>query len=188
MSWREKAAKISKAPHDPVPKVTKPASGTFGTDPERHPESFQGASASSPLTPEERAWFDGFAVACVNCRHFTAKDGPVGECRRYGTEAFAAPVFDCPGYWPADPALVDLARRQHKVADQLRADPVLRYAFDVHGASPSGPASEAVSVVLGLRDQGGAIVTGELRVPADRWPGIAVFTHFWRKAAEGLQS
>ena len=188
MSWREKAAKISKGPHDPVPKVTKPPSGTFDTDPGRHSESFHGAAASSPLTPEERAWFDGYAVACVNCRHFTSKDGPVGQCRRYGTEAFATPVFDCRGYWPADSALVDLARRRHKVADQLRADPALRYSFDVQGATPAGPASGPVSVMLGVRMADGSIVAAELHIPGDRWPGLAAFAEHWRKAAEGAPS
>lgn len=76
-----------------------------------------------------------------------------------------------------------LERRRQKVISTLRAAPALRHAFDVQGAAP-GQAVCDVSVMLGLRDAGGQIVTGELRVPGDRWPGLAVFDAFWRQAAE----
>ncbi len=127
---------------------------------------------------------------CSACAHFTATPDktPDGWCRKHRTEAFATPVFDCRGYWPADPTLVDLARRRHKVADQLRADPALRYAFDAVNATPTAPASDPVSVVLGLRDASGVIVTGELCIPAARWPGLAAFAEHWRKAAEAPPS
>ena len=82
------------------------------------------------------------------------------------------------------PVSAALERRRQKVIGALRADPALRYAFDVVGASPGDAAARDVSVMLGLRDAGGQIVTGELRVPADRWPGLAVFDAFWRQAAE----
>ena len=95
-------------------------------------------------------------------------------------------MFECRGYRPADPALVALARRRHAVAKQLEADPSLRYAYDVQDATPSGPASGPVSVVLALRDSTGAIVAGELRVAAERWPGLALFTEYWRQAGEAL--
>jgi hypothetical protein len=70
------------------------------------------------------------------------------------------------------------------VGRQLEADPTLRYSFDVQGATPSGPAQTDVSVMLGLRVADGSIVTGELTVAADRWPGLALFCEYWRQAAE----
>ena len=78
----------------------------------------------------------------------------------------------------------ELERRRQTVTDQLKADPVLRYAVDVQGASPGPGAPGSVSVMLGLRDRDGRILTGLLTVPADRWPGVAVFSEFWRDAAE----
>ena len=78
----------------------------------------------------------------------------------------------------------DLEPRRQVVADQLRADRALRYAFNVRGASPASPAPGPVSVMLGLRDGNGRIVTGELRIPTEKWPGLAVFTAYWREAAE----
>ena len=78
----------------------------------------------------------------------------------------------------------DLEPRRQVVSDQLRAEPALRYAFDVRGASPASPAPGPVSVMLGLRDADGQIVTGELRIPTEKWPGLAVFTAYWREAAE----
>ena len=81
----------------------------------------------------------------------------------------------------------DLERRRAEVVARLKADSALRYAFDVQGAAPDQSARD-VSVMLGLRDSAGTIVTGELCVPADRWPGLAVFTAYWRQAAEGRPS
>ena len=97
-------------------------------------------------------------------------------------------MFECRGYRPADPALVALARRRHAVAKQLEADPSLRYAYDVQDATPSGPASGPVSVVLALRDSTGAIVAGEIRVAAERWPGLTPFCEHWRESAEARLS
>ncbi len=85
-------------------------------------------------------------------------------------------------------AIADLERRRLKVIDELCTDPALRYAFDVQGATPVGPAVGEVSVLLGLRDSAGTVVTGELRVPGNRWPGLAVFAAYWRQAAEGRPS
>ena len=82
----------------------------------------------------------------------------------------------------------DLEPRRQVVSDQLRADPALRYAFDVRGASPARPAPGPVSVMLGLREANGRIVTGELSIPAGKWPGLAVFTAYWREAAERRSS
>lgn len=82
----------------------------------------------------------------------------------------------------------DLEPRRQAVADQLRADTRLRYAFDVRGASPARPAPGPVSVMLGLREANGRIVTGELSIPAGKWPGLAVFTAYWREAAERRSS
>lgn len=86
------------------------------------------------------------------------------------------------------PAIADLERRRLKVIGELCADPALRYAWDVQDATPAGPAMGQVSVLLGLRDATGAITTGELRVPAEKWPGIALFADHWRQAAEGRPS
>jgi hypothetical protein len=82
----------------------------------------------------------------------------------------------------------DLERRRQVVADQLRADPALKYAFDVRGASPARPAPGPVCVMVGLRDADGRIVTGELHISAEKWPGLAVFTAYWREAAERRSS
>lgn len=60
----------------------------------------------------------------------------------------------------------------------LRADPALRYAYDVQNASPAGPASGPVSVLLGMRTAAGQIVTGEFMVPAERWDMAAFFAHW----------
>ena len=123
---------------------------------------------------------------CSACAHFQTRPGetPDGWCTRHEVETWAAPLFQCGAYRPADAALVALARRRAAVVKQLQAEPALRYAFAVQGASPIVPASGPVSVVLALRDSTGAIVTGEVVVPADRWPGVAVFTAYWRDAAE----
>ncbi len=127
---------------------------------------------------------------CAVCSHFEGRPGsePDGWCNRLSVETWAAPLFQCDTYRPADDALVALARRRAEVVKQLREDPGLRYAFDVANASLTAPASAPVSVMLGVRDSSGAIVTAELRVPADRWPGLAAFAEHWRKAAEGMPS
>ncbi len=78
----------------------------------------------------------------------------------------------------------DLERRRSRVIAALQADPMLRYSFDVQGASVTGPAPSDVSVMLGLRDANGTIIAGELRVPAHKWPGLAVFIAFWKEASE----
>ena len=123
---------------------------------------------------------------CACCTHFEARPGeaPDGWCTRHKVETWAAPLFECRAYRPADQALVALARRRHAVAADLKAHPKARYSFDVANASPSGPASGPVSVVLALRDSTGAIVAGELRVPAARWPGVGAFAEHWRQAGE----
>jgi hypothetical protein len=123
---------------------------------------------------------------CSACAHFRARPGeaPDGWCTRHQVETWSTPLFECLTYRPADPALVALARRRHGVAKQLEADPSLRYAFGVQGATPSGPAQADVSVVLGLRTADGAIVAGELRVPAESWPGLTPFCEHWRESAE----
>ena len=71
------------------------------------------------------------------------------------------------------------------MAADLKAHPETRYAFDAVNATPSGPAQADVSVMLGVRTADGSIVAGELRVPAERWPGVGAFTQYWRMAAEG---
>ncbi len=123
---------------------------------------------------------------CTCCAHFQPRpgEGPDGWCTRRKVETWAAPLFECRTFRPADQALVALAHRRHGVAKQLDADPALRYAFDVAGATPCAPAQTNVSVMLSLRTADGSIVAGELRVPAERWPGLALFTEYWRQAAE----
>ena len=125
---------------------------------------------------------------CSACAHFQPRAGetPDGWCSRHKVETWAAPLFECRGYRPADPALVALARRRHAVAADLKAHPEARYSFDVANASPSGPATADVSVMLGVRTADGAIVAGELRVPAARWPGVGAFAEHWRQAGEAL--
>lgn len=117
---------------------------------------------------------------CSACAHFgtRTRSSPEGWCRRFSVETWPAPLFQCGAYRPADRALVDLARRRAEVVKALRAHPALRHAFDVVGASPAGPAAEPVSVMLGLRDCTGAIVTAEMRVPAERWD-MAAFVAYW---------
>ena len=129
-------------------------------------------------------------AGCACCAHFQPRpsEAPDGWCTRHQVEAWAAPLFECRGYRPADPALVALARRRHAVAADLKAHPEARYSFDVANASPSGPATADVSVMLSLRTADGAVVAGELRVPAERWPGLALFTEYWRQAAEARLS
>ena len=127
---------------------------------------------------------------CAACAHFHGRPGsePDGWCNRLSVETWAAPLFECRTYRPADAALVALARRRHGVAKQLEGDPALRYSFDVQDATPSGPAQTDVSVMLGVRTADGSIVAGELRVPVSRWPGITLFSEFWRLAAEARLS
>lgn len=126
-------------------------------------------------------------VTCTACRHFDPRPGaqPDGHCRRYVTETWSAVSFQCAGYSPADPAARALEGRQRKVADMLRANPGLRYAYDVEGATPTGGPSGPVSVMLALRDATGSIITGELTVPGERW-NLAAFVAYWN--AQGRPS
>ena len=129
--------------------------------------------------------------ACGSCAHYRPAPGkqPDGWCAGHKVGTWGAYADGCADGWtPADPATRTLERRRAAVVARLQADPALRYAFDVQGATPSGPASGPVSVVLGLRDSMGAIVTGELTAPAERWPGLALFTEYWRMAAEARPS
>lgn len=123
---------------------------------------------------------------CSACSHFEERPGesPDGWCRRLSVETWAAPLFECASYRPAEAALVSQVRRRAAVVKRLQADASLRYSFDVQGASPIAPASAAVSVMLGLRTAAGEIVTGELTVPPERWPGVGTFADYWRTAAE----
>ena len=129
--------------------------------------------------------------ACVTCAHFRPKPGqtPDGQCAKHHSETWAQYAGGCADDWtPADPAARELERRRARVVARLKADSTLRYSFDVQGASLTAPASGPVSVMLGLRTAIGGIVTGELIVPADRWPGVALFNERLRQSAEGLPS
>ena len=125
---------------------------------------------------------------CGTCHHFRTVPGrtPDGRCARYGGEAWPALTGGCRGGWePRDPVARELERRRTKVADWLRADPALRYAFDVADIPAAGRPAGPVSVMLGLRDQDGRIITGELLVPADKWD-MAAFLAYWE--AQGKPS
>ncbi len=129
--------------------------------------------------------------ACATCAHYRAKPGqtPDGWCVKHRTETWAAYADGCAAAWtPAAPAARELERRRAAVVARLEADPALRYSFDVANASPTAPASGPVSVMLGLRTADGSIVTGELRIPGDRWPGVALFNENLRAAAERVPS
>lgn len=129
--------------------------------------------------------------ACATCAHFRPAPGkqPDGWCARHKVETWGAYADGCAADWtPAAPAARELERRRAAVVARLEADSALRYGFDVANASPTAPASGPVSVMLGLRTADGSIVTGELRIPGDRWPGIALFAERLRMAAEGLPS
>ncbi len=151
--------------------------------------SFAGSAASSDRDSEKLSSLQ--AATCATCAHFTATPDktPDGWCRKHRTETWGAYGGGCASDWTAaDPATRTLERRRAAAVARLEADPALRYSFDVQGATPAGPADGPVSVLLALRDSSGAIISGELRVPADRWPGIALFTTYWRDAAEGMPS
>jgi hypothetical protein len=129
--------------------------------------------------------------ACARCLHFRAKPGqtPDGWCRKHRTETWSAYANGCADDWTlADSAARELERRRADVVVRLTANPALRYSFDVANASPTGPAERPVSVMLGLRTASGSIVTGEARIPANRWPGPALFAEHLRMAAEALPS
>ena len=111
---------------------------------------------------------------CAACRSFQARpagepNGIEGWCTRFHVETWSEPLFVCAGYVPADPGVVALHRRRVEVIQRLKAQPAVRYAWDVENASPAGPASTDVSVMLGIRQGDGTILTGALRIPAARW-------------------
>ncbi len=129
--------------------------------------------------------------ACATCAHFRAESGkcPDGWCRKHCTETWGAYADGCADGWtPADTAARELERRRARLVDNLTAHPEARFSFDVQGASPTALANGPVSVMLGLRTAGGSIVTGEARIPANRWPGITLFNEHLRMAAERLPS
>ena len=129
--------------------------------------------------------------ACATCAHFTPPPGknPDGWCRKHRTETWGAYAGGCAADWtPADQATRTLERRRAAVVVRLEADPALRYSFDVQGATATAPADGTVSVLLGLRVADGSIVTAELRIPGNRWPGIALFNEHLRLAAEAKPS
>ena len=111
---------------------------------------------------------------CSACRSFQARTateigGANGWCNRFHVETWSEPLFICAGYVPADALTVALHRRGVEVVQRLKAKPALRYSWDVENATPAGPASSDVSVMLGIRQGDGTILTGALRIPGDRW-------------------
>jgi hypothetical protein len=126
--------------------------------------------------------------ACDSCWHFRPAPGeaPDGRCARYGGDAWSALTGGCCGGWESrDPAARELERRRASVADRLRADLALRYAFDVTDVPPAGRPAGPVSMMLGLRDRDGRIITGELQIPAEKWD-MTAFLAYW--GAQGRPS
>lgn len=128
--------------------------------------------------------------ACATCAHYrAAPDDSSGRCARYRAETWGHLADGCANDWkPADPVAQELNRRHAGLVARLKAEPSLRYAFDVADASLRGRADRDVRVLLGLRDSGGHIFTGEITIPAGRWPGIVIFNEHWRQATEGRPS
>lgn len=148
----------------------------------------EAASTEEPTAP---ATVTAPTGACGSCAHFRPAPGkqPDGWCVKHRTETWAQFAGGCAADWqPADTAARELTRRRAEVVARLEADPSLRYGFDAQGASPTAPANGTVSVLLGLRMAGGSVVTGELHIPAHRWPGIVLFNEHLRMAAERLPS
>ena len=146
----------------------------------------KGEPASTPDTPAANAP-PLPPKACATCAHFTPAPAktPDSWCRKHRTETWGAYAGGCAADWTAaDQATRTLERRRAAVVARLVSDPALKHAFDVQGATPTAPADGTVSMLLGLRMADGSITTGELRIPADRWPGIAVFSEFWDAAGE----
>ena len=166
---------------------TRPATAKSATDSEqRHApsrEPLAGLAKLAVATPP--------SGACGSCLHFRPAPGkqPDGWCTRHKVETWAQYAGGCADDWtPADSAARELERRRTDVVARLKADPELRYSFDVANASPTAPADGPVSVMLGLRTATGTITTGEARIPANRWPGVALFGERLRMAAEALPS
>ncbi len=154
-----------------------------------HKRELLAALTETPSTPAAAQTVP--SGACAACAHYRAKPGqtPDGWCVKHRTETWAAYTGGCTADWtPAAPAARVLERRRAAVVARLEADPALRYSFDVQGATPTAPADGTVSMLLGLRMADGSIVTGELHIPADRWPGIALFNEHLRLAAEAKPS
>lgn len=142
-----------------------------------------GGQAEGPLTDATvlKAEKDSTPLpdgACAACLHFTAVAGktPDGWCGRYGVTTWGGCAGGCrTGFTSKGAATRASDARRRNVVEMLRGDPARRYAYDVAGASPIGAAAGPVSVMLALRDSAGAIVTGELTVPAERWDMAAFF-------------
>ncbi len=136
----------------------------------------QGVSATAALPSGARA----------TCAHYrTALETSLGRCAMHRTEIWGDIPDGCANDWtPADSAAREFERRRAGVVARLKADPVLRYSFDVANAPLSGPADRDVRVLLGLRTADGGVVTGHITIPAARWPGLAMFNEHWRRAAE----
>jgi hypothetical protein len=71
-----------------------------------------------------------------------------------------------------DEASATRKARQAKVERELRAHPERKRAFDVADAPLKAAPGEPVSVVLAVR-HGEQILSGELRIPRERWDLVA---------------
>ena len=188
MNWLERAAReIPGTAETPAAETAKTPVSSFLAVPQGGIFQKSGdADADRAPSERDKPKFAGPPPgrSCATCVHFRKTPGknPDGWCQRHRVETFGDFADGCVGGFT--PVAQELERRRQAVTDRLKADPVLRYAFDVQGASPGPGAPGPVSVMLGLRDRDGRILTGLLTVPADRWPGVAVFSAFWRDAAE----
>lgn len=179
MSWLERAAReIGKAGERPTIKtIETPVSEVLKVPHPSVSEKSECGESTPPLPPK----------ACATCAQYTVAPGktPAGWCGKHRAETWGAYAGGCASDWtPADQATRTLERRRAAVVARLEADPALKRAFDVVNATPTGPAEGPVSVLLGVRMADGSITTGELRIPGNRWPGIAVFAEFWDAASE----
>lgn len=149
------------------------------THSETHGHPSAGSAVSLRRDSEKLRLTQAQPVRCHDCRHFEPRPGeqPDGWCVKFVMETWATVLFACGGYAQSEAARQLEARRQ-KVTGLLHADPALKYSFDVQGASPIGQPAGAVSVMLGMRDSSGTIVTGELAVPPEKWD-MAAFIAYW---------
>ena len=146
----------------------------------QHSQDSQGADSHlRNSSPAPQAAAVGRAVTCSACRHFQPRpsERPDGWCGKFAAETWTAVPFACDGFEQSQ-ASRRLEGRRQKVVGMLRADSALKYSFDVLAASPIGAPAGPVSVMFGLRDSSGQIVTGELAVPADKWDMVS-FIRYW---------
>jgi hypothetical protein len=83
--------------------------------------------------------------------------------------------FTCKGFESSDPAQRALEGRRAKVVAELRAHPELERTFDAVDVPLKAGPGEPVSVVLAVR-HGTEILSGEVRIPRERWNPLVPLT------------